>query len=52
LNRPKSETTTGKAKKATRKGGVVRMKSREARWRAINVEEGWRREGHGLLFMP
>jgi hypothetical protein len=43
-NHPKSSTTTGRAKKATRRREVVRRKSCEANWAAIVVTEGWSRE--------
>jgi len=40
MNHSKSETTTGKAKKATWKREVVRGKNCEASWRAIDVGKG------------
>jgi hypothetical protein len=43
MNHPKSSTTTGRAKKATRKREVVRRKSCEADWRVVDVGGGWSR---------
>jgi hypothetical protein len=41
-NHPKSRNATGRAKKATWKREVVRMKSREVDWGVVDVGEVWK----------